>query len=156
MLQEHLREKSIFEWNVAIAAGKAGGTLGDTGHGVRMMVAPGQDAGARRRAQRRGVHVVEEQAVRGELVDVRRCDGASVTAQLGEAGIVLYDEEDVGCTFFARRSSGQAGLETSTVRPMTPLKAVPGLYSLRGILILFLLILVSHLPYRTSLHSPAD
>ena len=156
MLQEHLREKSIFEWNVAIAAGKAGGTLGDTGHGVRMMVAPGQDAGARRRAQRRGVHVVEEQAVRGELVDVRRCDGASVTAQLGEAGIVLYDEEDVGCTFFRPQGFGPSRAGDINCPSDDAAESGSGFDSLRGILILFLLILVSHLPYRTSLHSPAD
>src|SRR5580765_5943895 len=36
----------------------------------------------------------------------------------------------LGAPSFARRGSGQAWLDTSNVRPMTPVKAVPGLYSL--------------------------
>jgi hypothetical protein len=38
-----------------------------------------------------------------------------------------------GAPALARNGSGQAGSDTSNVRPMTPLKAVPGLYSLRAI-----------------------
>ncbi len=37
----------------------------------------------------------------------------------------------LGAPSFARSGLGHAGLETSNVRPMTPLNAVPGLYSLR-------------------------
>ncbi len=39
---------------------------------------------------------------------------------------------------FARKGSGHAGDETSNVRPMTPLKADPGLYSLSATLLLLL------------------
>jgi hypothetical protein len=39
----------------------------------------------------------------------------------------------LGAPSFARRGWGQAGLDTSTVRPITPGKAVPGLYSLRAL-----------------------
>ena len=42
----------------------------------------------------------------------------------------------LGAPSFARNGSGQAGSDTSKVRPLTPLNAVPGLYSLRAIKIL--------------------
>jgi len=38
-----------------------------------------------------------------------------------------------GAPSFARLGIGQAGLDTSAVRPITPGKAAPGLYSLSGI-----------------------
>src|SRR5258705_235952 len=41
-----------------------------------------------------------------------------------------------GAPSFARSGSGQAGLETSNVRPMTPGNAVPGLYSRSAMLVL--------------------
>ena len=40
-----------------------------------------------------------------------------------------------GAPWRARSGSGQAGCETSKVRPTTPENALPGLYSLRAILI---------------------
>ena len=42
----------------------------------------------------------------------------------------------LGAPSFARNRSGQAGSDTSKVRPLTPLNAVPGLYSLRATKIL--------------------
>ena len=73
---------------------------------VGVMVASGQDAGARRRAERRRVHVVVAQAVRRQAVDIRRLDRAAVTAKLAKAGVVQHDEEDVGRPFFARSGLG--------------------------------------------------
>src|SRR5208283_1860003 len=58
MLEKHLREKTIFERDVAVAAGITRRAFGYTRHRVRVMVAPGQDTGARGRAQCGGVHVV--------------------------------------------------------------------------------------------------
>ncbi len=63
LLQQHLGQKAVLKGDVAVGAGIAGRTLGDAGHGVGVVVAPGQNAGARRRAERRGVHVVVRQAV---------------------------------------------------------------------------------------------
>src|SRR4030095_5358478 len=48
----------------------------------------------------------------------------------------------LGAPSFARNGSGQAGSGPSKVRPMTPLKAVPGLYSFSAIK--FLLFKNSH------------
>src|SRR5271165_4922326 len=39
----------------------------------------------------------------------------------------------LGAPSFALTGSGQAGLETSKVRPMTPVNAVPDLYSFKAI-----------------------
>jgi hypothetical protein len=46
----------------------------------------------------------------------------------------------------ARRGIGQAGLDWSTVRPMIPENALPGLYSFKGIKLTFSLF------FRTSSH----
>ena len=133
VLEQHLRQEAVLERDVAVAAGKAGGAFGDARHGVGMVVAAGQDARARRRTERRGVHVVEEQAVLGQGVDVRRFNGAAVTAHLAETCIVLHDEKDVGHPLPGAQGCGQAGCDTSNVRPITPVNAVPGLYSLSAI-----------------------
>ena len=96
VLEQHLGEHAVLERHDAVVAGVAGGELGDAGHAVAVVVAPGDDAGAARRAERRGVHVVEAQAVGGERVEVRRLDRAAVAAEVAEAGVVEDDEEHVG------------------------------------------------------------
>jgi hypothetical protein len=42
----------------------------------------------------------------------------------------------LGAPSLARSGSGQAGSDWSTVRPMTPVKAVPGLYSFSAMIYL--------------------
>ena len=64
VLQQHLGEHAVLEGDVSVSAGIAGRSLGDAGHGVRVVVAAGHDAGTGGRTERRGVHVVKEQAVR--------------------------------------------------------------------------------------------
>ena len=103
MLEQHFGKEAVLERDVAVAAGIAGRSLGDARHRVRVMVASREDARARRRAERRRVHAVEEQAVRSQGVDVRRLDRAAVAAHLAEAGVVLHDEQDVGCAFFGAK-----------------------------------------------------
>ncbi len=49
-LQQHLADHAPVEGQHAVIAGVAGGGLGDRGQPDRMVVAPGQDAAARRRA----------------------------------------------------------------------------------------------------------
>ena len=44
LLQQHVGQKAVLERDRAIAAGVAGRALGDAGHGVRVMIAAGQDA----------------------------------------------------------------------------------------------------------------
>ena len=133
VLEQDLRQKAVLERDVTVAAGKAGGAFGDAGHGVGMVVAAGQDARARGRTEGRGVHVVEEQPVLRQVVDVRRFNRTAVAAHLAETRVVLHNEKDVGHPSLARKGCGQAGCDTSNVRPMTPVNAVPGLYSLSAI-----------------------
>ena len=94
--QQDLREEAVLERDVGVVAGEAGRAFGDAGHGVGVMVAPGQDAGTGGRAQRGGVHVAVAHAVLRQGVHVGRVDRAAVAAELGIAGIVQDDEQDVG------------------------------------------------------------
>ena len=111
LLQQRLRQKPVLEGYRAIAAGIAGRSLGDARHRVRVMVAPGQDARARWRTERRRVHVVEQETVLGELVDVRRRDRRAEAAELAEAGVIDDDEENVRRALFGakRRRPGRLG-----------------------------------------------
>ena len=44
MLQQDLREETVFEWNIAVAAGITGRAFGDAGHGVGVVIASRQHA----------------------------------------------------------------------------------------------------------------
>jgi hypothetical protein len=73
----------------------------DTGHGVGVMIARGQDAGPGRQVgkQRRGMHVIGEHAAFCRRVKIRRFDRTAVTStsQLVRAGAILHDEQSIGC-----------------------------------------------------------
>ena len=99
MLKQHLRQEPVLERDVTVAAGIAGGAFRNARQGVGVVVAASYDARARRRTERRRMHVVEEQSVFGQIVYVRRFNGASVTAHLTEPRVVLNDEKDVGHPF---------------------------------------------------------
>ena len=62
---------------------------------VRLVVAAGQDAGTRRGAQCGGVHVVVEQTVRCQTVQVRGLDRTTVATQLTETSVVQDDKQNV-------------------------------------------------------------
>ena len=62
-----------------------------------VVVAAGLERVACRRAQRRGVEVVEAQAGLGKLVHRRRADGAAERARPAEADVVDQHDDDVGC-----------------------------------------------------------
>ena len=94
---------------------------------MRVVVAPGQDAAARRRAQRRGVHVGVAQAVGGQAVEDGRLHQPAEARQLPVADVVQHEEEHVGRALRGRGGSGQAGEDSSVVRPMTPVNGVPSL-----------------------------
>ena len=110
LLQKHLGQKAVLKRNRAIAARKARRALGDAGHGVRMMIAAGQHAGTRRRTERGRVHVVEQEAILRELVDVRRRDRRAVAAELAKSGVVDDDEEHVRRPRFGATRRGPCGL----------------------------------------------
>ena len=95
------------------------------------MISPCEDAGTGGRTQSGGVHVGVAQAILGQVIDVRRGDRATIATKLTKTCVIEHDEKHVGRTLFGASGSGQAGCDWSNVRPMTPLKAVPGLYSFR-------------------------
>src|SRR5262245_18673234 len=101
VLQEDLREETIFERDVAVAARITGGAFGNAGHGIRVMVAAGNKTRARRRAQRGRVHVVVTQTVLREGIQVGCLAGSTEAADLAEAGVVEDNEQDIGRTFFS-------------------------------------------------------
>src|SRR5215472_7411059 len=88
VLQEDLRQHPILEWDIAVTAGVATGTFGDAGHAVRVMIAPSDKTGARRRSQRRRMHIIVEQPVSGERVQIRCINRTTVATELAEAGVV--------------------------------------------------------------------
>ena len=95
LLQQNLRQHAVLERNRAVRPGKALGAFGDAGHGIGMVVASGDHARARGRAQRRGVHAGEQQTALGELVEIGGGDRRAVAAKLAKAGVVEDDIEDV-------------------------------------------------------------
>ena len=102
---KHLRQEPVLKRDAAVIARVTGRQLIDRRRGVGMMVAPGDDARPRRGAQRRGVHVVVQQAPSGQRVQVRRRDRAAVTAQLPVPNIIQHNDH------YIRRSG---------VRPQRP------------------------------------
>ena len=80
----------------AVVAGEAGRLLGDHAEAGRVMVAPGDQRGARRRAQRGGEHAVVAQAFLRDAVHRRRRDDAAEGARHAEAGVVGDDQQHVG------------------------------------------------------------
>src|SRR5262249_56240640 len=80
------------------------GRLLDGGGGRGMVVAPREEGGPRRAAERGRVEPVEAQPFGGELVHRGRRDQAAERAELTEAGIVDQDQDDVRGAL--RRSSG--------------------------------------------------
>ena len=79
----------------AVVAGEAGGLLGDHAEAGRVMVAPGDQRGARRRAQRGGEDAVVAQALVGDAVHRRRRDDAAEGAGHAKAGVVGDDQQHV-------------------------------------------------------------
>ena len=94
---QDLGEEPVLERDVSVRARVARRPVGQAGQVIRMVVAAGENARARRRTQRGGVHVGVLQAVGGQGVDVRCGDRAAVTAEVSVAGVVEDDEHHVGC-----------------------------------------------------------
>ena len=79
----------------APAVGVRARPVRDRAHADGVVVAPGEEAGARGRAEGGGVVVGVAQTVRGEPVHVWRVDRGAVAAELGEANVVEDDVDDV-------------------------------------------------------------
>ena len=83
----------------AVVAGEAGGLLGNHAEADRVMVASGDERGARRRAERGGEHPVVAQPVGRDAVHGRCRDDAAERARHGKAGVVRHDQQHVGRAF---------------------------------------------------------
>jgi hypothetical protein len=82
--------------DVRVVAREAGRGLRDRREAVEVVVPPGQERRARRRAQRGGVPLRVGQPVGGEAVHRRHVDAAAVGGPRSLAGVVVQDDEDVG------------------------------------------------------------
>ena len=110
---QDLGKEAVLAGDDAPVAGVTGREVGDAAHAVAVMVAPGEQARASRRAERGGVEIGEPHAVRREPVDRRRRDVGAVTADLRVADIVEDDEQDVGR---ARRTASVPVATTASTR----------------------------------------
>ncbi len=79
----------------AVVAGEAGGLLRDHAEAGRVMVAAGDERGARRRAERRGVELRVAQPGLGDAVQRRRRNDAAEGARRAEADVVGHDQQHV-------------------------------------------------------------
>jgi hypothetical protein len=92
-------DRGVFRADDAVVAGEAGGLLGNHAEADRVMVAPGNQRGTRRRAERGGEHPVVAQPVGRDAVHGRCRDDAAESARHGESGIVGHDQQDIGRAF---------------------------------------------------------
>ena len=76
-LAHHLGERAALRRDVRVRAREADRALGDAGHAVLVVVAPGQEARARRRAERGRVPLRVRQPVVGEPLQRRHLDPAA-------------------------------------------------------------------------------
>ncbi len=94
-LAHHLGESSALRRDVPVRPWESRRGLGDAGHPVLVVVAPGQEARARWRAERRCVPLRVRQAVVGEALQGRHLDPAAVGRPGSHAGVVVEHDEDV-------------------------------------------------------------
>ena len=95
MRPQHFRQRPRLARDLAAIAGIAAIEIGETADADRMMVAPGEQRRARRRAHRGGVEARIAQAFGSELVDGPRLDRRAVAAEIGKSHIVEQDDQDV-------------------------------------------------------------
>ena len=93
---QHLGQRAGAPRHAAAGAGEAVVPVGETAHADGMVIAPGEEAGARRRAQRGGVKAGVAQARRRERVDGGGRDLGAVAAEVGVADVVEHDDQHVG------------------------------------------------------------
>ena len=103
---QHLGQRAGTARDAPAHTRKAQVPVGQPAHADRVVVAPGEQGGPRRRTQGGGVEVGVTQPACGQRVDVRRLDLRAVAAQIGEAQIVEHDVDHIGST---RRGADRRG-----------------------------------------------
>ena len=102
VLLQDLGERRLVEGADAVVAGRGGRHLGDGPHADRVVVAAGQQRGARRRAERGRVKAGVLEAGPRQPLGVRRVARSAEGAGGAEPDVVEQDDEDV------RRAGGRA------------------------------------------------
>ena len=92
---KHLSDGGALRGQPGSHAGKTVGALGDRPRTVHVLAAAGQEAGARRRAQRRGVELGVPQPVVGQALQDRHVDAPAVGRPGRQSGVVVEHDEDV-------------------------------------------------------------
>ena len=97
VLPEHLGEGPAALGHERVVAWEAGAGLHDGAGGARMVVAPGQQAGARGRTECAGMELRVAQAVLGEPVEGWGRNWSAEGARGAEAHVVGKDQQDIRC-----------------------------------------------------------
>ena len=122
---QDLREEAVLVRDGGVVAREARRELDDAGHAVRVVVAAGQQARARRRAQRGGVEVREAVPGAGQGVEARRGDVGAVAAELGVADVVEEHDDDVRRSLGRRRQRRPPSLGLGVGTPDDTLELRP-------------------------------
>ncbi len=85
----------------------SGGEFGDAGECSGVMIASGDERGARGAAESGGVEAVVAKAFGGEAIHGGRGDAAAEGAELAETAVVDQDEQDVGRAFGGLHGFGE-------------------------------------------------
>ena len=94
---ERLGERRHAAWPERVIARCGRGDLGDAAHADGMVVAPAEQRGAGRRAERRRVEPGVLEPVRRESLERRRVARSAECAGSAETDVVEQDDEDVRC-----------------------------------------------------------
>ena len=97
VVPQYLADRGFVLGDEAVVPRVAGRLFGDDAVADRVVVAAGDQRGARRRAQRGRVKVGVAEAVGGDAVERRRRNDAAEGAGDAVAGIVGHDQQNVGC-----------------------------------------------------------
>ncbi len=92
---QYLGEEAVLVRDGRVVPGVARGELDDAGHAVGVVVAPGEQARSRRRAQSSGVEARVAQTVAGQTVERRGVDVGAVAPELRVADVVEQHHHNV-------------------------------------------------------------
>ncbi len=134
LLAEDLREHPVLGRDRAARVREADRSLGDTRHAVARVVAARQQAGARRRAERRRMELRVAHAALHDPVDVRCLDRTAVAAHRREADVVEDDVEDAGRAVrrLRRLERCPVGLRVANVDVDRPPERLPHVITFRS------------------------
>ena len=123
--QQHLGQEAVLPRHHAVVAGEARRHFLDDADAVGVVVAPREQARARRRADRRRVEVAIAQPARGEPIEVGVRMSDPKQPSCAKPTSSSRNTSTLGAPAFARGGCGQAASDSPAVRPMVPVNGVP-------------------------------